>query len=108
MRYASLFSGVEMASLAFKPLGWTLVSVAEIDPFACWVLHHRHGCGRPRYMPDPDAPDLPQQDRKARAAAIRAVAGIPDDGVPNLGDVSQNDWTQLQPRPEGRGAVTEK
>lgn len=33
MRYASFFSGVEMASLAFKPLGWDLVSVAEIDPF---------------------------------------------------------------------------
>ena len=41
MRYLSLFSGVEAASLAWAPLGWECVGVAEIDPFPCAVLKHR-------------------------------------------------------------------
>lgn len=42
MRYLSLFSGIEMASLAFKPLGWTPVAFSEIEPFACAVLAHHY------------------------------------------------------------------
>ena len=38
MRYLSLFSGVEMASLAWQPLGWELVATAEFDPFASAVI----------------------------------------------------------------------
>ena len=41
MRYLSLFSGVEAASLAWAPLGWECVGVAEIDPFPCAMLAHR-------------------------------------------------------------------
>lgn len=41
MRYLSLFSGVEAASLAWAPLGWECVGVAEIEPFPCAVLAHR-------------------------------------------------------------------
>lgn len=41
MRYLSLFSGVEAASLAWVPLGWECVGVAEIEPFPCAVLAHR-------------------------------------------------------------------
>lgn len=40
MRYISLFSGIEAASVAFEPLGWLPVAFAEIDPFACAVLAH--------------------------------------------------------------------
>lgn len=32
MRYLSLFSGMEAAHLAWAPLGWECVGVAEIDP----------------------------------------------------------------------------
>ena len=42
MNYLSLFSGIEAASVAWKPLGWTCVGVAEIDPFPCAVLAHHY------------------------------------------------------------------
>jgi len=38
MRYISLFSGIEAASVAWGPLGWTPVAFSEIDPFASAVL----------------------------------------------------------------------
>ena len=41
MRYASLCSGIEAASLAWEPLGWTPAWFAEIEPFPCAVLAHR-------------------------------------------------------------------
>jgi site-specific DNA-cytosine methylase len=42
MRYLSLFSGYEGASLAWEPLGWECVAVAEIDKDACKLLKHRY------------------------------------------------------------------
>ena len=41
MRYLSLFSGIEAASVAWGPLGWTPVAFAEIEPFPCSLLEHR-------------------------------------------------------------------
>jgi len=41
MRYISVCSGIEAASVAWKPLGWTPVAFSEIDPDACLVLSHR-------------------------------------------------------------------
>ena len=41
MRFVSLFSGIEAASVAFGPLGWEAVAFSEIDPFPCAVLQHR-------------------------------------------------------------------
>lgn len=41
MRYLSLFSGVEAASQAWSPLGWTCAGFAEIEPFPCKVLRQR-------------------------------------------------------------------
>lgn len=38
MRYVSLFSGIEAASVAWGPLGWEAVAFAEIEPFPCAVL----------------------------------------------------------------------
>ena len=38
MRYGSLFSGIEAASLAFEPLGWTPIWFSEIDEFCCNIL----------------------------------------------------------------------
>lgn len=40
MRYLSLFSGIEAASVAWEPLGWKAVGFSEIDPFPCSVLAH--------------------------------------------------------------------
>ena len=40
MRYLSLFSGIEAASVAWEPLGWQPVAFSEIEPFPCAVLAH--------------------------------------------------------------------
>lgn len=48
LRYLSLCSGIEAASVAFLPLGWQCVAVAEIEPFPCAVLKHHY----------PDVPNL--------------------------------------------------
>jgi len=48
VRVLSLFSGIEAATLAWKPLGWTCVGVAEIEKFPCAVLQHYY----------PDVPNL--------------------------------------------------
>ncbi len=42
MRYLSLFSGIEAASVAWEPLGWECVALSEIDPHASMVLSHRY------------------------------------------------------------------
>lgn len=41
MRYLSVCSGIEAASVAWAPLGWTAVAFAEIEPFPSAVLAYR-------------------------------------------------------------------
>jgi len=62
MRYISLFSGIEAASVAWKPLGWEPVAFCEVDEFPSAVLAHRY----------------------------------PD--VPNLGDITKVDWSEVHAR----------
>jgi DNA (cytosine-5)-methyltransferase 1 len=40
--YASVCSGIESASIAWRPLGWSPSWLSEIEPFPCAVLSHRH------------------------------------------------------------------
>lgn len=42
MRYLSLFSGIEAATVAWKSLGWECVGVSEIEPFPCDVLAYHY------------------------------------------------------------------
>lgn len=42
MRYLSVCSGIEAASVAFEPLGWTPLAFSEIEPFPCSVLAHHY------------------------------------------------------------------
>ena len=42
MRFLSLFSGIEAASVAWLPLGWEAVAFAEIEQFPCAVLAHHY------------------------------------------------------------------
>lgn len=42
MRFLSLFSGIETASVAWTPLGWECAAVAEIDKFPNAVLAHHY------------------------------------------------------------------
>ena len=48
MRYLSLFSGIEAATVAWEPLGWEAVGFAEFEDFPKAVLAHHY----------PDVPDL--------------------------------------------------
>lgn len=48
MRYLSVCSGIEAASVAWGPLGWQAVAFSEIEPFPCAVLAHHY----------PDVPNL--------------------------------------------------
>jgi len=43
MRYLSVCSGIEAATVAWHPLGWTPVGFSEIEPFPRAVLEQRHG-----------------------------------------------------------------
>ena len=48
MRFGSVCSGIEAASVAFAPLGWSAAWLAEIEPFPAAVLAHHY----------PDVPNL--------------------------------------------------
>ena len=41
MRYGSVCSGIEAASVAWRPLGWECAFVSEIDKFPAAVLKER-------------------------------------------------------------------
>ena len=47
MIYGSLCSGIEAATQAFHPLGWTPAFVSEIDRFPSAVLAHHYGSNMP-------------------------------------------------------------
>jgi DNA (cytosine-5)-methyltransferase 1 len=42
MRFGSVCSGIEAASVAWHPLGWEAAWLAEIEPFPCAVLAHHY------------------------------------------------------------------
>ena len=42
IRYASVCAGIEAASVAWHPLGWTPAWFSEIAPFPCAVLAHHY------------------------------------------------------------------
>lgn len=42
MRFLSVCSGIEAASVAWNPLGWSAVAFSEIEPFPCAVLAHHY------------------------------------------------------------------
>lgn len=70
MRYVSLFSGIEAASVAWQPLGWELMALAEIEPFPCAVLAAR--------FPDvPNLGDVSKIDWSCFGAVDVVVGGSP-------------------------------
>ena len=70
MRYLSLFSGIEAASVAWLPLDWTPLAFAEIDPFASAVL----AC---RYPQVPNLGDIRRYREWPDAAIDLLVGGSP-------------------------------
>ena len=74
MRYASVCSGVEAASLAWETLGWKPVFFSEIEPFPCEVL-------RLRFPDVPNVGDMTKiQGEKYAGAVDLLVGGTPCQG----------------------------
>ena len=65
MKYLSLFSGIEAASVAWQPLGWNAVAFAEVEKFPSAVLAHHY----------PDVPNLGDVT-KITADDIKALGHI--------------------------------
>jgi len=42
MKFGSVCSGIEAASVAWEPLGWKAAWLSEIEPFPCAVLKHHY------------------------------------------------------------------
>jgi DNA-cytosine methyltransferase len=65
VRFLSLCSGIEAASAAWQPLGWTAAGFAEIEPFCCALLKHHY----------PDVPNYGDLTKitKDQIAAIGSV-----------------------------------
>ena len=69
MRYGSVCSGIEAATVAWHPLGWEPVFFSEIEPFPCAVLKHHY----------PDVPNLGDmtkyKDWSVKDGAIELLVG---------------------------------
>lgn len=73
MRYLSLFSGIEAASSAWAPLGWTPVAFAEIEPFPSGVLSHHY----PNVTNLGDITKITQDDVESLGHLDLVVGGFP-------------------------------
>ncbi|MDR1686835.1 MAG: DNA cytosine methyltransferase [Desulfovibrio sp.] len=68
MKYLSVCSGIETATLAWKPLGWQAVAFAEIEKFPCAVLAYHY--------PDvPNLGDMTKIDGEKYSGAVDIVVG---------------------------------
>ena len=68
MRYISVCSGIEAASVAWQPLGWEAVAFSEIDAFPNAVLAYR--------FPDvPNLGDISKVDWRKYYGAVELVVG---------------------------------
>ena len=94
MRYGSLCSGIEAASVAWEPLGWKPAWFAEIEPFPCAVLQH-HWPNVPNYGDmmrlvgkilngTVEAPDILVGGTPCQAFSVAGLRGSLDDGRGNL------------------------
>ena len=89
IRYGSVCSGVEAATLAWQPLGWQPVFFSEIEPFPCAVLHARYDATRPINALDPEAAAT-EKEKKLYRAWNKQNATLPENGtIPNEGDFTK-------------------
>ena len=68
IRYISLFSGIEAATVAWQPLGWKPIAYAEVEPFPKAVL-------KQHYPNVPDLGDMTKVDWKQYHHAADVVVG---------------------------------
>jgi DNA (cytosine-5)-methyltransferase 1 len=90
MKFLSVCSGIEAASVAWNPLGWKAVAFSEIEPFPCAVLAH-HYPDTPnwgdmtKYQDWPDADvDLLCGGTPCQSFSIAGLRGGLDDARGNL------------------------
>jgi hypothetical protein len=60
MKFGSVCSGIEAASVAWSPLGWQAAWLSEIEPFPSAVLAHHY----------PDVPNLGDMTRCQSACCL--------------------------------------
>lgn len=93
MKYASVCSGVEAASLAWMPLGWEAVWFSEIEPFPCAVLKERF----------PDVQNLGDMTKiegeKYRGAVDILVGGTPLPGLQCRRKAGRTQRSEKRPLP---------
>lgn len=90
IRYGSVCSGVEAASLAWKDLGWKCVFVSQVQPFPCAVLQQRLNATPPIYPLDPNEQGLDKAEKKLRKAWLNQIKLLPKTGdLPNEGDFTK-------------------
>lgn len=65
MRYLSLFSGIEAASVAWGPLGWVPAAFAEIEPYCCALLEQHY----------PEVPNLGDVSKIDRVPPVDVLIG---------------------------------
>jgi DNA (cytosine-5)-methyltransferase 1 len=70
LNFISMFSGIEAASVAFKPLNWRAVCFAEIDKAASALLAYR-------YPDTPNVGDMSKHDWSQYRGKIDVVCGGP-------------------------------
>lgn len=84
MRYVSLFSGIEAASVAWIPLGWHPITYSEIEPYPSAVLTYH-------YPQTPNLGDITQirwEDHDECLSADIVVGGSPCQSFSIAGDRS--------------------
>lgn len=68
MKYISIFSGIEAATVAWQPLWWEPLAFSEIDPFPSTVLQHH-------YPNVPNLGDITKIDWRPYVGAADIVVG---------------------------------
>ena len=76
MRFLSLFSGIEAASVAWMPLGWQCVAVAEVDKFCNAVLANKY----PTVLNIGDVNGITQEQIEALRPIELGIGGSPCQG----------------------------
>ena len=94
MRFGSVCSGIEAASVAWHPLGWKAAWLAEIEPFPAAVLAHHYpevpNLGNMTALPDRiasgevEAPDLFCGGTPCQAFSVAGLRKSLDDARGNL------------------------
>lgn len=89
IRYGSVCSGVEAATLAWHPLGWKPIFFSEVEPFPCAVLHERYNATRPINIFDPAEAET-EKEKKIRESWNKQNQNLPETGtIPNEGDFTK-------------------